>query len=92
VTFPLKRFTVLGNSMLPTLKDGQDVLVWSWFLNLKIGDIVAIRIDGKDVIKHIQKTHGRRYFVIGDNKKESTDSRKFGWIKRSEIIGKVIWY
>jgi len=31
------------------------------------------------------------YFVLGDNKQESTDSRHFGWIKKKQIIGQVIW-
>jgi len=78
--------------MLPTLKSGQDVLVWYWFLNPKIGDLVAIKVNGKEMVKRIQSTNGRRYFVVGDNEKESTDSRNFGWIRKSEIIGKVVWY
>lgn len=88
---PIKRFTVFGNSMLPTLKPKQDVLVWCWFLNLKVGDIVVIHKNNKDMIKRIQKVHGREYYVIGDNAKESTDSKSFGWIKREEIIGKVFF-
>ncbi len=78
--------------MFPTLKEGQDVLVWCWFLNLKIGDIIAFKKDGKVMVKRIHLYHDRSVSVVGDNKKESTDSRNFGWIKKSEIIGKVIWY
>lgn len=78
--------------MLPTLKPGQDVLVWCWFLNPKVGDIMAIKVNDKEMIKRIgQITSDRNIFVQGDNEKESTDSRNFGWIKKSEIIGKVIW-
>lgn len=78
--------------MLPTLKPGQDVLVWCWFLNLKKGDIVAFKKQGKDMIKRIQKIRSREYFLVGDNKKQSTDSRNFGWIDKKDVIGKVIWY
>ncbi len=77
--------------MLPTLKSNQDVLVWCWFLRLKKGDLVAFKKQGKDMIKRIQKIHGQEYFVIGDNKTESTDSRNFGSISKDQIIGKVIW-
>lgn len=53
---------------------------------------MAIKVAGKEMIKRIQKIRGNEYFVVGDNKKESTDSRNFGWIKKDQIIGKVIWY
>lgn len=88
--------------MLPTLKPGQDILVLCWFFKLKLGDLVAFKKDGKEMIKRIQKTddspgeasakRGRRIFVIGDNERESTDSRNFGWIDKKDIIGKVIWF
>lgn len=92
--FPFSRFTVFGTSMLPTLKPGQDVLVFNWaylFSKPKVGDIVIIRKNGKEMVKRIQKCHGRSVFVIGDNKKESTDSRDFGLVLRSEIVGKVVY-
>lgn len=91
IKFPFRRFTVVGNSMLPTLKPGQDVLVWCWFVNPKVGNLVVIKHKGRDMVKRIQKVHDRRVFVIGDNTEESTDSRQFGWINKSEIIGKVVY-
>lgn len=91
--FPFQRFTVHGDSMLPTLKPGQDVLVFHWWIlvGIKAGDIVVIRHEGKEMVKRIHYLNGRSINVLGDNEKESTDSRKFGPIKRSQIIGKVIW-
>lgn len=90
---PIARFTVHGNSMLPTLKPSQDVLVLHWFYNLRVGDIVVIKKDGEEMIKRISKFLDRQnlIFVLGDNEKESTDSRNFGWINKKDIIGKVIW-
>lgn len=78
--------------MLPTLKPGHDVLVWCWFYTPKVGDLVAVKVNGKEIIKRLQTIRDRGYFVMGDNQKMSTDSRKFGPIKRSQIIGKVICY
>lgn len=89
--FPLQRFTVYGNSMLPTVKSGQDVLIWCWFYQPKAGDMVVIKKNDKEMIKRIQNVHDREVFVQGDNKEESTDSRSFGAIDRSEIIGKVMF-
>lgn len=80
--------------MLPTLKMGQDVLVFNWayfFSNPKIGHIVVVKVDGKEMVKRIQTINGRTYFVQGDNPKDSLDSRKLGPIKKSDVLGKVIW-
>ncbi len=93
--FPLQRFTVFGDSMLPTLRPEQDVLCFNWayiFSKPKTGDIVVIKVNGKEMVKRIQTSVDRHIFVIGDNKRESTDSRKFGPISVDKIIGKVIWY
>lgn len=93
--FPFSRFTVHGNSMFPTLNEGQDVLCFNWayvFSKRKVGDIIVITIKGKELVKRIHKINDRLIYVQGDNKSESTDSRSFGPIKKSEILGKVIWY
>lgn len=79
--------------MLSTLKEGQDVLVFNWaylFIQPKVGDMVVVKVGRKEVLKRIQKISDREYFVTGDNEKDSLDSRKFGPIDKSEIIGKVI--
>ncbi len=83
--------------MFPTLLDGDHVLVNRlayMFHKPKVGDGVALKDprDGKVLIKRITKIENQHYFVIGDNKHYSTDSREFGMIRRSEIIGKIIGY
>lgn len=81
--------------MYPTLKENDIVLVnrLSYVFNSpKAKDIIVLRDPrtGREVIKRITKVQGGTYFVEGDNKKESTDSRVYGAIKRSAIIGKVL--
>lgn len=75
---------------------GQSVLVSSipyLFSKPKINDIVAFKEKntGKIFIKRIAKIDNQKYFVKGDNKRDSLDSRELGWIKIKEIIGKVIY-
>ncbi len=91
---PISIFTVHGNSMHPTLHPGQDVLSFNWaYLGKKpkAGDIVVIKMNGREMIKRIQTIRDRDIFVIGDNKDESTDSRDFGPVKMNQVVGKVIY-
>jgi nickel-type superoxide dismutase maturation protease len=92
---PIYKFKIFGNSMLPAMKAGDSVLVNRmayWFRHPKINDIVALRDprDGKVLTKRIIKIEDKGYFVQGDNKNASTDSRVFGILKKRDIIGKVI--
>lgn len=91
--FPFSRFTVYGHSMLPTLKMGQEVLTFNWWkiLGLKVGDRVVVRVNGKELVKRIHTLNDRSMYVLGDNEGDSLDSRKFGAIKKEQIVGKVIF-
>ena len=90
----LYRFIISGHSMEPTLFSGETVLVSSLpflFSSPKIGDIVAIKNKEKIFIKRIAKINREKYFVKGDNIRDSLDSRKVGRILKKEIVGKVIF-
>jgi nickel-type superoxide dismutase maturation protease len=92
---PVYKYQIKGNSMLPIFKDGDIVLVnrLSYlFRKPKINDIVAVKDprDNKILIKRIKKIEEQMYFVVGDNKLSSTDSREFGMIGKNQIVGKVL--
>jgi len=91
---PISRFTINGYSMLPTLREGQDVLSFNWaYLGKKpkVGDIVVVKVNGKEMVKRIQKVDDRQIFVYGDNMDQSTDSRNFGPVSMDHVIGKLIY-
>ena len=77
--------------MFPTFKEGQDVLSINWFVNPKVGDVIVIKKDGKEMVKRIQKVLGREVIVTGDNAQESTDSRHFGPVNMDQVIGRVVY-
>ena len=95
--FPVSLFRVEGDSMEPSLHNGDYVVLnrLSYLLSApKKGDIVVLKSPvGESIfIKRITKTSGRkRYFVEGDNKKHSVDSRHFGPVSIDKILGKVIF-
>jgi len=78
--------------MLPGLKDGDVVLV-DPYADLEIGDVVLARHPFKksvQIIKRIKEISPvNRYFLVGDNLPESTDSRSFGAVPPKHLIGKV---
>jgi phage repressor protein C with HTH and peptisase S24 domain len=92
---------VTGQSMLPAYRDGDWLLV-SWLEsvpgleavgNSLISKVVVIEREerpGIFLVKRVQKFHAGNYWVQGDNE-ESTDSRTWGWIAPSEIVGCVLF-
>lgn len=90
----LARFKITGHSMEPRIKNGQSVLASNtpyWFKKPKINDIVAFKDKtNKVLIKRITKIQNGKYFVQGDNQKDSLDSRRLGLISGNQIIGEII--
>ena len=87
-----KRLRVTGDSMSPCLKNGDEILIKK-VVNLKIGDVVLANHPFKQSVKILKRiseiTEDGKYFLVGDNLIESTDSRTFGTISLNEILGKV---
>lgn len=77
--------------MAPRLLDGRVVLVTRWFSKPKIGDVVMVQHDGKEKMKRITQLEGKRVFITGDNRLQSTDSNDFGWLEREAVIAKLLW-
>jgi nickel-type superoxide dismutase maturation protease len=91
---PVSRFTVQGNSMLPTLTPGQDILSFNWAYigrKPKIGEVIVLNLAGKDMVKRVVRIEDGEIFVEGDNTDESTDSRDFGAVSVEDVIGKVVY-
>ncbi len=89
----LSRFKISGHSMAPTYSEGDNVLVSSLpliFARPKKRDVVVFEKFNRFYIKRIAKIEKGKYFLVGDNKKDSFDSRRFGSVKRNQIKAKVI--
>lgn len=74
--------------MIPKFKPGDKVVTINWFYNLQVGDIVVAKVENKLIIKRIQRMENHEYLLKGDN---SSDSKEFGWVRKTGIIGKVIF-
>jgi len=76
--------------MLPTLAPGTVVLVYKR-KPPTVGSIVVARLAGREVIKRVAQVKNGRYYLLGDNHTESTDSREYGPVKRQDIRGTLVW-
>ena len=91
LSWPLIIRRVTGNSMLPTLYQGQIIGALTWFVTYHEGDVVVFRHKGLDKIKRIRAITAHGLSLYGDNHLQSTDSRSFGMVEKSSITGKVVW-
>ena len=106
-TFVVEVYEIKGASMDPTFQSGHRVIVIKLFNTIERRDIVIFtspdsqrvlvkRVIGMPGDKY--ELHGQvktlklgEYFVMGDNRPDSHDSRFFGPIKADAIIGEVFY-
>jgi nickel-type superoxide dismutase maturation protease len=81
---------VSGNSMAPSLLPHQ-LVVAVRPRRLAVGDVVIFRHEGVEKIKRIHALREGQMYVLGDHPEHSTDSRHFGWLEITCIIGRVRW-
>ncbi len=124
--------TVDGQSMNPTLKNGQRLVFFRLLPSYEKGDVICMRmpdgdqyvkrviakegdtveiVDGsvyvngqkleesyavgktqmqEDTVQYPLKLEEEQYFVMGDNRENSVDSRSFGPIVVYQILGKIL--
>ena len=97
---PFRVIAVSGSSMSPTYNNGD----WLLFRKLRrpvarnlqylVGKVVVVEREsypGACFIKRIIRADINGIWVEGDNKKASTDSRQWGELAPSEIVGIVFF-
>jgi acetyl esterase/lipase len=81
---------VVGDSMKPALFEG-DIVVVKKTRSIQKGDIVVARKGSREVITRVEKITKKRVYLVGDNKKASTDSRTYGWVSKRDVIGTAVF-
>jgi len=81
---------IVGDSMAPGFLENNLILVKKT-KDYKVGQVVGFQYDGKVLIKRIFEIKESKYFLLGDNAKNSLDSRKLGWIDYDKLVFKVIF-
>ena len=87
---PVALVVVDGESMRPALEPGDRLLVVR--LAPRVGDVVAFDHAGRRMVKRVAAiTSDGEVTVRGDNAAASTDSRAFGPVARSAIVGRAVY-
>lgn len=92
MTWPVRRVRVAGDSMLPTLRDGDACLVRRT-RRIRPGQLVVVeRPDrpGLLIVKRVWRREPTGWWVEGDNPDASDDSRGFGPVPDAKVIGVVV--
>lgn len=91
-----RRFKVTGESMMPSLQPGEQILIAPYIYRQQLpqlGDIIVTTHPQQKqlmIVKRITRINeDGSYFVTGDNLAASNDSRHWGTIKLTDIIGKA---
>jgi nickel-type superoxide dismutase maturation protease len=86
---------VAGDSMRPTLVPGDRLLVVPWPRHLlRPGHLVAVpdpRDPGRTLVKRVTATTRRTLTLAGDDPARSTDSRHFGPVARTAVLGRAVY-
>lgn len=85
--FPVR---VMGNSMRPTILNGDFLLVQKTD-SYQIGELIVVQLDEQKLVKRVVDETLDHIWLSGDNIKASDDSRKFGWIEKKYVIGRVLF-
>jgi nickel-type superoxide dismutase maturation protease len=87
------RVAVAGPSMEPTFRNGDWLLVRQLRRLPRVGELV-VALDPREparlLLKRVTSVEGDQVTVIGDRADESTDSREFGPLPGSAIVGRPV--
>ncbi|WP_072621178.1 nickel-type superoxide dismutase maturation protease [Spirulina major] len=94
-----RRWRVEGRSMLPLLEPGDEVLVNPRAYQQRspqVGDIAIVQHPHRPALQMVKRVGeilptptGAEFWIYGDNPGESTDSRQFGPVARSHLLGRI---
>lgn len=84
----LSALYVSGNSMEPTIRNGDTILMDQAQIEISDGDIFVIKDSDALMIKRMQRQLGNRIRMLSDNPNYPVSEAPAGEI---EVVGKVVW-
>lgn len=85
---PYRFAIVRGPSMYPSLKSGNLAVYNRWILP-DVGDVCVLTVRDEVLIKRVGGLTTEGAYCLGDNAGMSMDSRDFGIVPNTHILGRV---
>ncbi len=78
-------FTPLGSSMLPFIRGGKDAVRLHKMDDVKVGDMLLVRLDGRYVLHRCIGKEGKQLTLMGDGNLVGTES-----CTTDDVLGTVV--
>ena len=83
--------TATGESMTPTIRDGNTLLIDTTDRNFRNFGIYVLEINGQRLVKRVQRKHDGSLVLISDNSAYQPDTVDKSTAADVVVIGRVVW-
>ena len=87
----LALISVKGDSMEPTLSNGDVILIDMSATGIEDNSVYVLRYDGKLVVKRVQRKFDGSFAVTSDNNMYAPEFIKGDLVKDLQVVGRVVW-
>lgn len=90
-TGELASVQVVGDSMAPTLLDGDTIIIDRGVREVQVDDIYVIQMLGRRLVKRLQRKFGGSILIISDNAAYEREEISRAHVGEIEVIGRKVW-
>ena len=83
--------TAIGESMTPTIRDGNTLLIDTTDRTFRNFGIYVLEINGQRLVKRVQRKHDGSLVLISDNSAYQPDTVDKEAADDIKVIGRVVW-
>lgn len=82
---------VMGDSMQPTLLDGDTIIIDRSVRDLKVDAIYAVHLMGQRLVKRVQRKFDGSVVIISDNVAYERETVPRSRVAEIEVLGRMVW-
>lgn len=90
-TGDLASVQVIGDSMSPTLLDGDTIIIDRGVRELNVDAIYVVHMMGQRLVKRVQRKFDGSVVIISDNTAYERETVPRGRVAEIEVLGRMVW-